>query len=111
MIFCDSHPEQVASKFCRKHQSLICKDCLIENHLDHSQDCKAVVNENITDFLSRHQNIMMTLNAKIIELSEDITNFNGHDKQLTSSHFLKFISILRKFDIFTQHLEEVEEVK
>ena len=63
MIFCDSHPEQVASKFCRKHQSLICKDCLIENHLDHSEDCKTVVNENITEFFSRHQNILMSLNA------------------------------------------------
>jgi hypothetical protein len=80
MIFCDSHPEKVASKFCRKHQCLICKDCLIENHLDHSQDCKTVVNENITEFLSIHQSILMSLNAKIIELNEDITNFLGHEK-------------------------------
>ena len=79
-IFCDSHPEQVASKFCRQHQSLICKDCLIENHLDHSEECKTIVNENITEFFSRHQTILMSLNAKIIELNDDITNFVGHEK-------------------------------
>jgi hypothetical protein len=53
----------------------------------------------------------MSLNAKIIELNEDITNFLGHEKQLTSSHFLKFISTLKKFYHFSQHFQEEEEVK
>jgi hypothetical protein len=53
----------------------------------------------------------MSLNGKIIVLNEDITSFVDHEKQLTSSHFLKFISTLKKFDYFTQHLQEEEEVK
>ncbi len=79
-VYCDSHPHKVASKFCRKHLSLICKDCLIENHLDHSQDCKSVVNENIAEFFKNHQSILMSLNARIIELSDEITSFVDHLK-------------------------------
>ena len=92
MIFCDTHPEQVATKFCRKHQCLICKDCLIESHIDHTQDCKAVVNENITEFLLAHKGILMSVNAKIIELNEKVTSFIDHEKQFTSAKFLKFVS-------------------
>jgi hypothetical protein len=80
LIFCDSHPYQVASKFCRKHQCLICKDCLIEDHIDHSQDCKQVVGSNINQFFKRHQGILMSLNAEIIELNEGITSFIDHEK-------------------------------
>ncbi len=80
LIFCEGHPDQVVSKFCRKHQCLICKDCLIENHLDHSQDCKNVINENIKEYLTRHQTILMSMNVKIIRLNDDITNFLGHEK-------------------------------
>ena len=47
----------------------------------------------------------MSLNAKIILLNEDITSFVDHEKHLTSSHFLKFVSILKKFDYFSQNLE------
>ena len=53
----------------------------------------------------------MSCNSKIIELNKKITNFVGNEKQLTSSNFLKFISTLKKFENFSQHLDEVEEVK
>ncbi len=36
LIFCEKHPELVVSKFCRKHQSLICNKCMVSDHLDHS---------------------------------------------------------------------------
>ena len=53
----------------------------------------------------------MSVNARIIELNDDITSFVDHVKQFTSSQFLKFISILKKFDFFSSHLLEVEEQK
>ena len=53
----------------------------------------------------------MSVNARIIELNDDITSFIDHVKQFTSSQFLKFISILKKFDFFNSHLQEVEEQK
>ena len=53
----------------------------------------------------------MSLNAKIIVLNENITSLVDHEKHLTSSHFLQFISTLKKFDYFSQHLEEEEMVK
>ena len=53
----------------------------------------------------------MSVNARIIELNDDITSFVDHVKQFTSSQLLKFISILKKFDFFSRHLLEVEEQK
>ena len=79
--------------------------------MDHSQDCKAVINENIIEFLKRHQSIMMSLNTKIIEFSEEITNFVNHENKQFSSRFLKFISTLKKFEMFTEHLDQEEEQK
>ena len=73
--------------------------------MDHSQECKTVINENITEFLQTYQGILMSVNAKIIELNEEITSFVDHAKYFTSAHFLKFISILKKFDMFNKHLE------
>jgi hypothetical protein len=84
---------------------------LIENHLDHSQDCKGVINENIAEFFKKHQGILMSVNARIIELNDEITSFVDHVKQFTSTPFLKFIQILKKFDIFNRHLDQEEEEK
>jgi hypothetical protein len=53
----------------------------------------------------------MSVNARIIELNDDITSFMDHVNQFMSSKFLKFISILKKFDFFSSHLLEVEEQK
>jgi hypothetical protein len=53
----------------------------------------------------------MSVNARIIELNDDINSFVEDVKQFTSSQFLKFISILKKFDFFSSHLLEVEEQK
>jgi hypothetical protein len=53
----------------------------------------------------------MSLNAKIIELNEEITKFVSHEKLHTSSNFLRFISTLKKIDYFAQHLSKEEEVK
>ena len=41
-----------------------------ENHTDHYQDCKNVVNLNITEFFKVHQDILMQVNGKIIELND-----------------------------------------
>jgi hypothetical protein len=84
---------------------------LIENHLDHSQDCKGVINENIAEFFKRHQGILMSVNARIIELNDEITSFLDHAKLFTSAQFLQFVSILKKFDIFSSHLGQEEEQK
>jgi hypothetical protein len=54
---------------------------------------------------------MMSVNARIIELNDEITSFVDHVKQFTSSQFLQFISILKKFDIFSNHLQQEEEHK
>ena len=53
----------------------------------------------------------MSVNARIIELNDEITFFTDHVKQFTSTQFLKFISILKKFDFFSTHLQEEEEHK
>ena len=53
----------------------------------------------------------MSVSARIFELSDEITSFTDHVKQLTSTQFLKFISILKKFDFFSSHLQEEEEHK
>ncbi len=53
----------------------------------------------------------MSLNAKIIRLNDEITNFIGHEKQLTPTHFLKFIPILSKFEILSQLLVQEEKLK
>ena len=44
-------------------------------------------------------------------LSYEINSFVDHVKQFTSSQFLKFISILKKFDFFNAHLQLEEEQK
>ena len=53
----------------------------------------------------------MSVNARIIELNDDITSLADHVKQFTSSQFLKFISILKKFDFFASHFQQEEEQK
>ncbi len=83
--------------FCRKHQSLICKDCLKESHLDHSQDLKYVLSENISEFLLSHSATLKNLNRKIEEINEDITAFINQEKSLKSSEFIRFVSLLKRF--------------
>jgi hypothetical protein len=39
-----------------------------------------VVNKNITEFFLRHQAILMSLNAKIIELNDEASSFLDHEK-------------------------------
>ena len=46
----------------------------------------------------------MTLNAKIIELTEELDSFIEHEKQFTSNKFLRFVSMIKKFDLFDQLL-------
>ena len=80
MIFCDSHPDQFAHRFSRKDQCLICDNCLIDGNINHSQDCKAVINQNILDFIDVQNDVLMTINDKIIGLSEDIAAFRNQEK-------------------------------
>lgn len=112
MIYCDTHQDQLAQRFCRKDQCLICKDCLIDAHIDHSQDCKTLINQNILEFIDLHYEVLMTINEKIVGLSEDINSFKNQEKPYKSADFLHFISTLKKFSKFKQELEmEVEEQK
>ena len=53
----------------------------------------------------------MSVNARIIELNDEITSFLDHVKQFTSTKFLQFTSILKKFDFFNNHLLQEEEQK
>ena len=69
------------------------------------------MNENIAEFFKNQQSILMSLNARIIELNDEISSFVDHVKQFTSTQFLQFISILKKFNIFSSHLGQEEEQK
>ncbi len=112
MIYCDTHQDQLAQRFCRKDQCLICKDCLIEAHIDHSQDCKALINQNILDFIDTQNAVLTSINEKILGLTEDIAAFKNQEKPYKSADFLNFLSTLNKFGKFKQQLEmEVEEQK
>ena len=112
MIYCDTHPDQLAQRFCRKDQCLICNNCLIDGHIDHSQDCKALINQNLQDFIDLHNGVLMAINDKILRLSDDIAGFKNQEKPYKSADFLRFISTLKKFGRFKQELEmEVEEEK
>ena len=53
----------------------------------------------------------MSLNAKIIELNEEASSFLDHEKQFSSSQFLRFVSTLKKFDLFNEVLQQEEEQK
>ena len=53
----------------------------------------------------------MSVNARIIDVNDEITSLVDHVKQFTSSQFLKFISILKMFDFFSSFLMDVEEQK
>jgi fibrillarin-like rRNA methylase len=77
---------------------------MIENHLDHSQDWKDVLKDNFTLFFQKSKGKLMTLNAKIIELTEEVDSFIEHEKQFTSNKFLRFVSMIKKFDLFDQLL-------
>jgi hypothetical protein len=112
LIFCDQHPNQIAMRFCRTHQALICKECLIEGHIDHSQDCKAVSDQSIKEFFNHHSSVLMSINEKLVDCTEDLAAFLNQEKSFKSSDFLRFVSILKRFGAFNQHLQsEVEEQK
>ena len=53
----------------------------------------------------------MSLNAKIIELTEELNSFIEHEKEFTSIKFLRFISMIKKFDLFDHLLMQEEEQK
>jgi hypothetical protein len=51
----------------------------------------------------------MTINEKIVGLSEDINSFKNQEKPYKSADFLQFVSTLKKFGKFKQKLKmEVE---
>ena len=52
------------------------------------------------------------INVKTIELNDAISSFKSQDKTFSASEFLKFISILKRFGLFSKHLQEpIEEQK
>ncbi len=53
----------------------------------------------------------MSLQAKIIELTKDVTLFLDNEKQYSSSQFLRFISALKKIGTINEHLHDEEEHK
>ena len=53
----------------------------------------------------------MSLNARIIEINEEVASFLDHEKHFTSARFLQFVSTLKKFDFFVRHLDQEEEEK
>ena len=53
----------------------------------------------------------MSLQAKIIELTKDVTQFLDNEKQYSSSQFLRFISALKKIGTVNEHLDDEEEHK
>lgn len=52
---------------------------MLESHINHGQDCKAVVKKNIDEFFSRHQSILMSVNGKILELYDEAGSFLNHE--------------------------------
>jgi hypothetical protein len=104
-IYCDSHKDQVAIRFCRKHQQLICNTCLIERHIDHNQDCKSIVSQNILDFLQHHSDLLNSMNIRIIELKDEIYSFINQDRPFGASEFLKLASIINRFGTFDSILK------
>lgn len=70
-----------------------------------------MIKENINEFFQKSKGKLMSLNAKIIELTEELNSFIEHEKQFTSVKFLKFISMIKKFDLFDHMLLQEEEQK
>ena len=51
------------------------------------------------------------MQGKIIELTKDVTMFLDHEKEHSSSQFLRFISVLKKIGRVNEHLHDEEEHK
>ncbi len=79
--------------------------------MDHAQDCKAVVNKNITEFMLAHKNILMSVNEKMIGLNDEISRFMNPEMQFSLTDFLRLIRVLKKFKVFSTHLDQEEEHK
>ena len=48
---------------------------MIEGHLDHSQDCKIVSEQSIKEFLNIHSSVLMSINEKLVECTEELSAF------------------------------------
>ena len=54
----------------------------------------------------------MSINEKLVNCTDDLSAFLNLEKCFKSSEFLRFVSILKRFGAFNQHLQsEVEEQK
>ena len=53
----------------------------------------------------------MSLQAKIIELTKDVTQFLDNEIQYSSSQSLRFFSVLKKIGTLNEHLHDEEEHK
>ncbi len=53
-ISCKDHPDVSAQRYCINHRSLICKECVYENHEDHVKKCLPLNQEGIMDFFRQN---------------------------------------------------------
>jgi hypothetical protein len=53
----------------------------------------------------------MTLQAKIIAINKEVTEFLDHEKQYSSSKFLKLISVLKNIGKVNEDMNDEEELK
>ena len=37
LIYCKQHPETLVTNYCKNHNSMVCKECLLSEHSDHLQ--------------------------------------------------------------------------
>ncbi len=85
---------------------------MIDNHVDHPKDCKIILPQNISEFFLHHAKILGSINEYIVILTDDLSGFLTQEKSYTSSEFLKFVSTLKRFGAFNEHLKsEMEEQK
>jgi hypothetical protein len=41
-IFCETHHENLAQRYCSTHRAMLCNICLLETHADHLNVCRAL---------------------------------------------------------------------
>jgi hypothetical protein len=92
----------VPSSF-RSPASLI--ETMRRRDIDHNQDCKGIVSQNIIDFLHIHSALLTSTNIRILELNDDICSFINQDRPFGASEFLRPASILKRFGTFDSILK------
>ena len=93
---CSRHPTEPINIYCETCSELICRDCTVKTHCDHSYDL-------ISDAFPKHRDAILTclrpIKMELANIVETITNLNTRSSRLDRQCFAAKAKVDNEFEV------------